>query len=147
MTSTTIPAAKQAIFDAVRNQITDGAVLVVYSQPGVDHPNDIVAVGNVRRTTKPVTFIGSGGDGWIEETYRVDVVVSVFRSGDDFQGTEWAAWDLIADIEAAVRTDPSLGGVVIAAYPEASTLEAGWSADHKGVLAEGDCTIFCTARI
>lgn len=149
MSVSTAPAAKAAIFAAVRAQISDSSVLVCYTAPASnDRPNDILAVGDVfNRVTTPTVMMGSGGTGWITEVYMVCVAVSSFRGGNDFQSTEWAAWNLIADIESAVRSDPSLGGVVIDAYPADSSVSTAWEDNAKGVLAEGSVNIRCTAQI
>lgn len=144
--TTQVPVAKQALFNAVRNQITDPSVLLVWTQPVIDHPGDIVALGDVERTAKPIVMIGSGGAGWIEEEFHITTIVSVFRAGDDFEGTEWHAWDLLDAIENAVRIDPSLAGTVIVAEPTDSHMKVAWTADHKGILAEGEIVVRCVAR-
>lgn len=146
----TVPAAKQALYTAIVTEIADPEVLVSYDITGVDLPDDIVVVGNVERQVRPSSYVGSGGQFWLEEEYEIAVGVSVFRGG---AGVETASavdvrfWQLISIIEAAIRVDPSLGGIVTEARPQITRTENGPEKSHKGLIAEGELKVHCLAII
>lgn len=145
--ASSIPAAKLFLFNGIVSLINDTAVLVAYDEPGPNQPDDIVMVGGVDRQVAALQMVGSGQAGWLDETYTIDVVVSVFRGGDDARTAFERACVLADQVVYVVRTDPSLGGAVVVAHPEASRYEPAWDDDHRGRLVTVTIPIYCRARI
>lgn len=84
-------------------------------------PDDFICVGAISRTVTRMAFVGSGGRGALEEKFDVTVTVSSWRGGNTEEFVSNRAWTLIGFVEAAVRADPSLGGLVLQAFPSRST--------------------------
>lgn len=146
--ASTIPAAVLYLFNGVTTQINDTAVLVAYGGPGPFQPDDIVAIGMaVDRSVAPYQMVGSGQAGWLDETYSIDVVVSVYRGGDDPRTAFERACTLADKVVFVVRSDPSLGGAVVVAHPEQSRYESSFEEEHKGRLVTVTIPISCRARI
>lgn len=132
----TAPAVKAYLLTQTKATLTAAAnerLLVVYNEPGTDLPGDIVSIGSVlNRVTEPSAYVGGGGQHWLTERYTVEVVVDVFRGGDRSQVAEERAWYLAGLVEQIVRTDPSLGGLVLEARPGAAESEGSWDEGHRG---------------
>lgn len=121
-------------------------ILVTFIDPGdgPDVPNDIIALGEVVRTVEPVSLVGSGGQGWLNEEYEIECTVSSWTGSGPEQGDNTIplamiarAWQLVAYVETAIRTDPSLGDLVNVAYPMAATAPVvGWTEKPVGLAAE-----------
>jgi hypothetical protein len=145
--ASTVPAAKLYLYTQITALINDAAVLVAYDPPSTYQPDDIVMVGAVDRQVVPYQMVGSGGAGWLDETYQIEVVVSVFRGGDNARTAFERACTLADQVVYVVRSDPSLGGAVVVAHPEVSRYEPAWEEDHKGRLVTVTIPINCRARI
>ena len=143
----TVPAAKLFLHSGLTTLINDPAVLVSYDPPGSFQPDDIVMIGAVDRQVVPYQMVGSGGAGWLDEFYSIEVVVSVFRGGDDARTVFERACTLADQVVEVVRSDPSLGGAVVVAHPEQSRYEPAFEEDHKGRLVTVTIPIACRARI
>lgn len=126
----TIPAAVAYLIPAVQTQLAEDpnvdSILVALADPGdgPDVPDEIVFFGEVRSTVDPATFVGDGGQFWLEEHYEIECVASVFTGSLDNDGAYTIqlgqlqrAYQVAAYIETAVRLDPSLGELVQRAYP------------------------------
>jgi len=145
--ASTVPAAVTYIHSHITTAINDAAVLVSYGPPGTNQPDDMIVVGNVNREVGPIQMVGSGQAGWLDEIYTIDVIASVFRGGDNGQTVMERAAALADVVVAVVRTDPSLGGAVIVAYPTTVDYEQNWDDQHKGRVVDATVTIRCRARI
>lgn len=146
--ASTIPAAVLYLFNGVTTLINDAAVLVSYGPPGPRQPEDIVAVNlGIDRQVVPYQMVGSGQAGWLDESYSIEVVVSVYRGGDDARTAFERACTLADQVVQVVRTDPSLGGAVVVARPEQSRYEPALEDEHKGLLITVTIPIACRARI
>jgi hypothetical protein len=145
--ASTIPAAKLYLFTQITALVNDTSVLVCYDPPGPRQPDDILMVGAVDRQVVPYQMVGSGQAGWLDESYSIEVVVSVYRGGDDARTAFERACVLADQVVYVVRNDPSLGGAVVVAHPEQSRYEAAWEEEHKGRLVTVTIPIFCRARI
>ncbi|MFC0438758.1 hypothetical protein [Kutzneria buriramensis] len=136
-----VKAVRPALFTQLQTTITGTDLLVSLGKPGTYNPSDIVWVGNAHRTTKPSHMVGSGGAGWLDESYQIQVTVEVFRGGDE----ELVVWnrtcDLVDAVEAAVRTDPSIGGLVLWSYPQQASYDSDWEPEGKGRLAVAELLI------
>lgn len=143
----TVPAARVQLFTRITSTINDVAVLVCYDDPGPNVPDDIVSVGRVERQVTPRSMVGSGGAGWLYETYTVEIIVSAFRGGDDSRTVFERCVSLSDSVIEAVRSDPSLGGVVLVARPSLWVYQSEWDDEHKGRVATAVGQIECEASI
>ena len=128
----TIPAAKLYIFQQLMAAVGGGPDTGVYmDEPPNDPPveADVIVVGDVEQAMEPWQMVGSGGSGWMYEKYSIDILVSVFRGGDDPVEVLTRAAALVAQVCAVIRTDPSLGGIVLQAYPASAHYQSGWSTE------------------
>lgn len=132
----TAPQVKAYLVTQITNAVTpdaDSRLRVFYGPPATDLPNDVIVVGDVTaRTTQHHAFVGGGGALARNETYTVAVEVDAFRGGDNAQLVEERAWTLAGVVETVVRTDPSLGGLVVEAWPAAQGVTETWDETHLG---------------
>ena len=156
MAVSTVPAAETYITSAISTAAASDSlyneILICKGEPGMDLPNDVIAVGypETRRTVEPRFFIGSGGTGWLYETYEVDITISTWQGGGASQAATVSqrAWTLAGYVESAVRTDPSLGGAVLISYPmDTNGGDPQWTEDPIGLGATITLTVRCEARI
>lgn len=147
--ASTVPVAVGYLYDHIVTAVNDTAVLVSYGPPGPNQPDDMIIVGtDIGAEEVPYQMVGSGQAGWLDETYDVTIVVSVFRGGDNGRTVLERAYALAAFVATVIRTDPSLGGAVIVAHPMAVvSSEIGWDPDHKGRSVDLNITIHCRARL
>lgn len=145
-----MPSAAPAVKKAVKNALTlafaaDADVLVLHGHPGYPLPEnpDIVTVIGVSTEAEPGPL---GPARRRDETLRVSVTLSSFvAGGPEAQTTaDDRAYVLLAAIESALRTDPTLGGVCTEA-----AVESHESVDSvlPEVLATGRATdVFAVIR-
>lgn len=151
--SSTAPAVRQWLYDQCTAQLapdpvnTRASLLVCFDQPGPNEPDDIVAIGAVRRQLKVASMVGGGGAGWLDESYTVAIVIDVFRAADSGQVAYSRAMDLANAVIALVRTDLTLGGHVIQAKPTGDDAEVEWDSEHGGKRATVTVEIECVMRI
>jgi len=145
--SSTVPAVKAALVAAITAAVGDPAVLVCYGPPGTYAPDDIIFVGDVKRTVVAHAFVGTGAAGAFAEDYDVDVNLRSYRGGGSEQAAvaDARAWALVAFVDSAVRADLSLGGLVVKAEPATADSVLGYDGDHKGWICEVTCTVHCLA--
>jgi hypothetical protein len=151
--SSTAPAVRQWLYDQCTAQLPldqldkSASLLVCFDQPGPNEPDDIVAIGRVRRQLKVAAMIGGGGAGWLDEHYSVDVVIDVFRGSDSGQVAYQRAMDLANAVIALVRADITLGGHVVRSAPRGDDAEVEWDSEHGGKHACVTVEIECVTRI
>ncbi|PJN22419.1 hypothetical protein [Kitasatospora sp. CB02891] len=159
--ASSVPAARLWLFKALAAQLTpdsglvngqghygdpNASLLVCLDEPGTYQPADIVSVGRVARDISVSSMVGSGGAGWLEEHYTIAIVIEVAR-GDDAQSAFERAADLVDQVVAVVRTDPTLGGTVLVARPTTNTIDVLWASDHTGRVGQAELSITCMQRI
>jgi hypothetical protein len=133
--SSTVTAVKSGLVTMISTDATiaaDPEILVSYDEPlaGQQH-NDVVFVGDVRREITTSAMVGNMQAGALEEGYTVEVVVSVFRGGDQARLVFERCAALVDLVIAALRVDPTVGGTVnIRAVPV--------SCDYESSIPEGD---------
>lgn len=145
--ASSVPTAVGYLYDHIVTAVNDTAVLVSYGPPEPNQPDDLIVVGNVSREIIPWQMVGSGGAGWLDETYTVEVIVSVYRGGDNGRVVMERACVLVDIVVAVVRADPSLGGAVVVANPALVDYEPSFDAEHKGRLVDATVSIRCRTRI
>lgn len=145
--ASTAPTAKAYLFEQMQVSLAGPDLQVFYSEPGPGYPDDVVYLGDTEQQEVPTQMVGSGGAGWLFELYHQVVEVDVYRGGDDPQTVYERAAALVAQIEALVRADPSLGGRVITAMPAGTHYESGWEESHMGRITHATMRITVEARI
>lgn len=145
--ASTVPLAVGYLYDTIKAAVNDPAVLVSYGPPALNHPDDMIIIEGISREITPLQMVGSGGAGWLDESYVVEVNVWVYRGGADARTVLERASALADIVVAAVRTDPSLGGAVVVAHPERVDYTQSWNDDHTGRLVEALVGIRCRTRI
>jgi hypothetical protein len=144
--ASTIPEVKTYLVELITAAVNDPAVLVCYDDPGTNQPDDIIAVRDVEQTLAPYELVGGGGPGWLFETYKVEVVVDVYRGGDFPRLVFERACALVAIVENAIRADPSLAGRVLTARPAGTHYASAWEDDGKGRTCAAAMTVDVEAR-
>lgn len=153
----TVPQAQAALLSAINEAaLADSSptdFLVCVGEPSTNDPPAIIEIAkNVRRSVDPASFVGSGGAGFLEEKYDIDVVVSVAQEDTNVDLDPLAlsarTWQLVAYVESAIRQDPSLGDVVTVCYPRQATGgEVQWAANQIGAKCEVTVSVHCEATI
>jgi hypothetical protein len=72
---------------------------------------DMIYLGPVNDQPAEDTFLVLGGVR-VDETYRLTVMVDVYRYGDDEQATELRAWQLHDGVLSVLDADHTIGGTV-----------------------------------
>jgi hypothetical protein len=131
MAASTIPSAKAALLAEILARPALIDVHVAWGIPA-ELPTDLerIYVGDAVDVSRE--WAGLGG-ARLNEDYVLQVFVETFAGGDDQQTVELRLWTMIAEIEAAVRADNRLGGLVFVIKPDrvdAKTLptDSGWAA-------------------
>lgn len=133
-----IPAVRAYLYAQLQALATpdpadpSASLLVCLDGPNTDLAGDIVSVGDVRQEYAPFQTTGSGGPGWLSETYTVTVEIQVTRGTDDSTVTFARAQSLARLVVALVRSDPSLGGAVLRARPATADYETAWAEGGGG---------------
>ena len=111
-------------------------------------PLDSIVVGDAHtRTIRREQMVGSGGAGWLYESYSIDLQIVSWQGGNSFQPVVERSWRLLGQVEGFIRSDPSLGGLVIEAWPSSSRSSAGYMDNGKGISSVIDLTVDVEARI
>ncbi len=101
MATTTIPATKAALLTLLQAALDD--VQVEWGKPS----HDALAQESVwfegTRLTERATAMGQQRR---DETYTLELIVSIALDGDDAQACELRMWELVAEIETVVRANP-----------------------------------------
>lgn len=110
MATSTIHAVRLALRDALTGRAGLTDVRVSIGPPLPRPPGEFVWIGD---------SVADGGDSQEaralgrhkrREEYRVSVVVYVYRAGGDMEGVAERAFELLAEVEDAVREAPDLTG-------------------------------------
>lgn len=149
----TSTAVRQYLYNGITAALTpdplskSASLLVCFDEPGPNQPDDIVSIGKVTRHIGVNSMVGSGGAGYLDERYSVEITIDVFRGGDDAQAA-YARSALLADgVVNVVRADLSLGGLVLVSKPTMSTHDVAWDEQHGGRLATTVLEIECFQRL
>ena len=145
--ASTVPLAIGYLFDNIKTTIGDPAVRVSYGPPPPGATGDMIVIEGVTREPVVARMRGSGGAGWIDEIYTIELNCWVFRGGDNGQPVYERAAALADVVESVVRTDPSLGGAVVVAAPSAVEYISTLDEEHRGILVEARVSIRCRATI
>jgi hypothetical protein len=137
-----IPAAKAALLALLqaRAALQGPGIAVTYNKLA-NPPADWVWVRNARGQQRAAAM----GQQRREETFRIFILFSVVRGGRDVQTVGERAFALVAELEAQLRTDASLGQVVRVA--EIEQLDYEEFQDEKQCEGRVTAQVKCSARI
>lgn len=149
---TTAVLAKGWILDALVAQfVGDDTMTVFWDQPDASIPTENIVVVHriMNRSAVHYRMTGTGGAGSFLETYSIEIAVDCYAGGDsgETRALETKAWNYASTVEAVVRSDPSLGGLVIQAFPSQSTDDPEWDQEHKGRLVHIALSVAVEAQI
>ena len=109
--------------------------------PGMQDPPDIVQIANVTRSLEHFAMVGDGEDLAMYEKYSVIwKISSVTKAATQNEAALYLlprVYQLQQYLEYAVRLDPSLGGIVLTAWPgqtEGGNIEL--APDNNGYICE-----------
>jgi hypothetical protein len=152
-----VPAVSQYLVTAITNATMGDPlpILVKLGDPGVNVPNDVVIIGEVRRTVDQLAYVGSGAQFFLQEQYDITISTTSWSGTGDSDDTNTVsvvlsnrAWQLVAYLETAIRTDPSLGGLVLVAFPrESASAGPVWTTNPVGLQAQVDVVIHVEATL
>lgn len=141
-----------AIETQLKTDANGSSILLTLADAGDanDEESEIVSFGKIVRAVDPAEFVGSGGQGWLDEKYDITCGVSVWTGSSDTDGATTIqvqqvqrAWQLYSYVETAIRLDPGLGTksdgspLVQVAYPRSVTQnEPEWTTEAVGLLVE-----------
>lgn len=136
---TTAVKAKGWVFDQLVALFADDDEMTVFwDQPDSSIPTQNIVVLHriINRTTVHYRMTGNAGAGSFLESYSLEMAVDCYAGGDsdETRALEELAWSYVCQVEAVVRSDPSLGGLVIEAFPASSDDDPEWDQQHKGRL-------------
>lgn len=119
------------------------SILVCIGDEGADSPDDIIKISSdVRMVWTHEEFIGSFQTGALLEEYEIDILASSYSGSPDPTTIVARVWQLVGYVTTAIRTDPSLGGLLIVAQPfQAHGGNAVWTPDPVGRLCEVTVTV------
>jgi hypothetical protein len=138
---TSVPAAEAGLLAALRSRAGLAAVQVAPAHPGKTIKAEAVYLDD----PSPVQRAAALGGRRRAEEYSIEVVVSVLRKGNDLAGVKARMWALVAEVEEAVRADPTLGGAVLTA--QVGDIDPQSFRDPSASVAEATVKVACTARI
>lgn len=145
MTSS-VPAVRkylQWLFATATASFADPPVKSDVSLPMDDSSDDRVIVGGVTRHVEVLAVVGGMGAGALKENYTVEFQVqATVYGGDPFPAVDDRAYAILDACEEALRNDPTLGGLVMWAYPSGS--KSDHDQDENG---SATCDITATIEI
>jgi len=108
--TTTIPATKVALLELLQNTVSLDGLQIEWARPSEDAlAQEALWFEGTKSTQQPQAI----GNQRRDETYVLELVVSVLRDGDDPQACELRMWEIVADVETIVRANTRLGGGTI----------------------------------
>lgn len=112
--ATTIYPAKAALKSLLeQHTFPDTAPTITWGAPTEteDITYDMIYLGPTNDQPAEDEFVSLGG-GRVDETYRLSLIVDVYRFGDDEQATEQRAWQLHDGVLSVLCANPTIGGTV-----------------------------------
>jgi hypothetical protein len=154
MSTSTVPAAVSYLIaqlqatSVVTNPISGFAIAVYRGAPLMSAPVDeAFVIQSASRTTQRFEMVVGGGTGYLREDFTIPLEIVVFRGGDDVGTVEARAWALLSAAESMIRADLTLGGTVLEAWPESSSMVSEWALNEEdlpiGRRASITCNVMC----
>ena len=130
---TTIPAVKLALFNKLTADanIQSLGVQVAYSHPGEALTNQAVYLGNAQFDVHIPVFAGAARLRRQEE-YLLEVFISVAQPTSDAQLADATAWSAYNSLDDILANDPTVGGLVIKAWPRHIEGKVGFDESRRG---------------
>lgn len=104
----TVPAAKAGILALIKARPNLTAVQTGWSHPGQDISKESIFMGAARFSGEQTVALRAAPQ-YQDEDYTVPVWVDVLLEGDDAQAAETRMWQLVGEVEQAIRNDKTLG--------------------------------------
>lgn len=144
----TIPLAKERVLILIETALrpTLANVSIEWGAPASESEleREMVWFGDVKFDQQ----WGALGRRLRTEDYSISLVAQVFEPGDDEKSAETRAWAMFALIETALRSDPSLGNLLV---PSAEIGEGTQTtfpvSDPEGWAARITVAVRCRARL
>ena len=115
---------------------------VFYDDPGTSKPSDMVLVAGVQRTVEVSAMVGDLGAFSFEDTWLFDVDVVSYRNTP--RAAFERACDLVEQVIAWQRGDPTMGGLLVTMRPiQVDQPQAASDDNHKGYLTLHTVKFFC----
>lgn len=153
--TTTVPAAIDALLAAITTTVAADSqanqILIAEVLEQADDPLEVILVAEAEETLSIKPFCFTGGmtaRNSMFETYTLDVKVSKYEGSYLPDDLIQRTFVLCGYVENAVRSDPSLGGTVLVAYPESRrVLSPEWAGEVAGLLMEVTIPIHVEASL
>lgn len=148
MASSTIHAVRKGLLDALnaRPALTD--VRVTYGPPLPRPPGEFIWLADSAPDGGDSQESRAMGARKRREEYRLSVVVYVFRKGTDMEAAAERAYELVAEVEDALRDEPDLVSSYAGAGELIDVTFAGVTRDE--LRADDDareCRVFTEVRV
>lgn len=147
MAASTIPAAKAALLSALRGRSGLSGVVVEWAAPVRPSPQaEAIYVDDAIDVQREWISLGAQR---LDETYALQVRVETIAYGDGSdvrQTVEERLWELVAEIEQAVRDDLTLGGVLHGKGAKPDGVDPFTYPTDDGWIAHALVRIDCMAR-
>lgn len=138
----TVPDAKAALLAALRARPALQDVQVEWAHPGKGIQRETIYLGDTLPYEQSAKTLGNQHR---EETYELEVVVTVERAGNDPEAAERRVWELLFELAAVLREDAELGGAVRVAQYRASPVRNFVGAQKR--VAESVARVTVTAEV
>lgn len=126
----TIWDAQDALVPLLRNYVT-GGVPVTLGSPADKESTHVWVSGDVDTWEKNYRVSSLSA---FDETYTLQVEVLVKRKASDYGTPRARMRSLLDEIEAAIKDNPTLGGVVSLAVVERTTMDEGLTDDKERAI-------------
>lgn len=146
MSATTAPAVKKRLKELFEGAV-ESSTQVWYNRTNTEHQNgENVYVGAVEGN-REWSGVGKPKPHRMQEEYAVAVEVEVYRPGTDAQGAEERLWAIIAQLEAVISNDETLGGQENVQWAYVSHVKQGSKGGTNGWICPAILEIAVVARI
>ena len=155
--ATSVSAAVAFLFAGLTSTITAETghdLWIEYGEPLADNegepvevePDDQIFLVEVSNRPAPFALVGSLGAGAMQETFGIKLMVRCQREDADATAAFDRCVALVNAIASVARTDPTLGGAVLTARPDAVIYPSPASANNgTRRICQTDVTINCFA--
>lgn len=142
MSASSVPTAKANLVTQLqaRPNLSGANRVLITNGPPVPPEREFIWVGTAEGEQHFGTF---GAAGLRREEYGLQVVISVLREGADIVGADTRCFALSAEVEAQLRTDPTINGAVMAAEFGGFKLGEYVTADEMARGSELVVTVNC----
>ncbi len=146
MATSTIPALKAKLVELLGAAESLHDVQIAWGWPGGSPARDLIIVGDVPEWSQEPAALRAGRKPR-EESYAIEILIRVERSGVDQRSVSERAFEIAAEIEDVVGDDWTLGGVVRDGEFAGGSLEEMASPSGDGRTSLLTLRVRCDARV